>query len=208
MAKKRTTDKSGSAFDAIVLAAGSSTRFGDRKLLSQLNGKPLMMFALEAAAGSACRRTAVVVNNYVLAEMPVLPPAVEVVLNESALEGIGSSISCGVQSVADSDAVLLLAADQPLVTSRLIDSMLQSGSVHKKSIIAASFRGMIRNPVMFPRMYYPELIALHEDRGARIVAERHAGNIIKVELDDEEQLIDVDTPADLERVRRIMSDRG
>ncbi len=207
MAKRRTTDKPGGAFDVIVLAAGGSTRFGDPKLLSQLNGKPLMMYALEAAAGSACRHTIVVVNNYVLAEMPALPPGIEVVLNESALEGIGSSISCGVQSASDSDAVLLLAADQPLVTSRLIDGVLQRCAIHRESIVAASFRGVIRNPVMFPRRYYPELIALHEDMGARSVAERHVGNIIKVELDDEEQLIDVDTPADLERVRRIMSDR-
>ncbi len=190
--------------DGIVLAAGSAARFGDRKLLSQLCGKPLIKYTLDAVSRSGCRKTILVVNGYILDELPVLSERVEVVLNEAAGEGICSSIVRGVSSSAGSDAVLLIAADQPLITSALIDSILQEGMLHQDSIVASSIRGVPRNPVLFPSRYYEELKGLSGDKGAKSIVERHAGNVRRVEPEDEHQLLDVDTVQDLERIRSIM----
>ncbi len=208
MVKNRTSDAGHkTAVEAIVLAAGSSTRFGDRKLLSLLHGKPLLMYALEAACGSQCRRVILVVNRFLLGELTAVQDRVTVVLNEQAEDGMGSSISCGVRNSINSDAVVLLAADQPLVSTALIDSIIDSSVLHPASIVVSSFHGVTRNPALFPKEYYGELTNLQGDRGAKHIIEKHSENVSRIELSDEEQLLDVDTAADLERVRSIVAER-
>ncbi len=193
--------------DGIVLAAGSSTRFGERKLLSQLCGKPLMNYALETISRSGIRKIILVVSRYILDDLPPLHEDVEVVLNEATAEGIASSIICGLRNAEDSDAVLLFAADQPLVTAELIRKLVRAGNKQPDCIIASSFRGIPRNPVLIPRRFYGELKSLHGDTGAKAIFERHSGKIRKVELGDETELLDVDTAADLERIRSILTRR-
>jgi len=208
MVKRRKTETGHkTVVDAIVLAAGSSTRFGERKLLSQLHGKPMLMYALEAACSSECRRVILVVNRFLLGELPAVQSKVTVVLNEEAETGMGSSIGCGVRNSLNSDAVVMLAADQPLVSPALIDSIIGSSMLHPESIVVSSFHGVARNPALFPREYYGELTSIQDDRGARHIVEKHSENVIRIELSDEEQLLDVDTAADLERVRSIMAER-
>src|SRR5512141_1617704 len=98
---------------AILLAAGSSRRFGGDKLRAPYRGRPLVEHALGALAGCAgLAETLLVVR-------PDTPPAaarpgVRLVPNPAYLEGMGTSLRVGVAAApADADAYLVALADMP-----------------------------------------------------------------------------------------------
>ena len=115
--------------DAIVLAAGLSTRAGERnKLLLPLAGKPLIAHAVEAALGSrACKVH--VVTGYQSDELAAAlnDYTVNFVHNPNYAEGMSSSIKSGIRALpTDLDGVVLCLGDMPLVVSAHLDLLIKN----------------------------------------------------------------------------------
>ncbi|MDR5709249.1 MAG: nucleotidyltransferase family protein [Armatimonadota bacterium] len=188
-----------SGLACVVLAAGSSRRMGQPKLLLRLGGKTLLRRAVETALG-VCGRVAVVVGpeaDRMRAELQDLP--VEVVENPEHELGLSTSLRRGIEAVAEAEAVLLLLADQPALTpqhlQRLVETWRRSGA----RIVACTYRGTVGPPTLFHRTLLPELKALRGDVGAKPILEAHRDEAIFVPL--EEAALDVDTPEDWVRVQ-------
>jgi molybdenum cofactor cytidylyltransferase len=184
---------------AVVLAAGSSRRMGQPKLLLRWRGSTLLRRAARAALG-ACARVVVVVGpdaERMREELRGL--AVEVVVNPDHAEGIASSLRRGLRSVQDAAAVLVTLADQPAVTSghlrRLVEAYRTSGA----RVVAASYAGTAGVPAVFGRELFVELLSLEGDAGAKRVVERHRDEAVLVPVP--EAAWDVDTPEDWQRLR-------
>ena len=64
-----------------------------------------------------------------------------------------------------------------------------------------SIDGKRGNPVVWARRFFPELMTLEGDIGARHVIGRYAEAVTEVPLTDQAVLIDVDTPEALSKVR-------
>jgi molybdenum cofactor cytidylyltransferase len=177
---------------------------GANKLLTTLSGKPLVSWSVEAALASGCAEVVVVVGHEAERVREVLPPGVRPVVNKEWEEGVSSSIRRGVIEVShDSEAVVIMVADQPLVhpsiPALLANLVLQGG--HPLSCAAVG--GEPRNPAAFHKSLYNELIGLEGDRGAKSVIFRHLSEAALLEV-PEEMLMDVDTPGDLERLAKIL----
>lgn len=120
--------------------------------------------------------------------------------------GMGSSLRAGLAAVpAYCAAAVLALADQPLVgaaaVSRLIDAYRAGADV-----AVACYAGRPRNPVLISRQYWPQAAALAVgDVGARPFLRSHPDLVTDVECGDTGQPDDVDTPEDLERVRRLLA---
>ena len=69
-----------------------------------------------------------------------------------------------------------------------------------EKIAGASHAGRRGNPNMFPARFFPELLALEEDRGGNLVIKRHPDAYLPVEVSAQE-LLDCDTPQELERLK-------
>ncbi len=191
----------------VVLAAGGSRRMGANKLLTFLSGKPLVSWSVEAALASGCAEVVVVVGYEAERVGGALPPGVRPVVNRDWEEGISSSIRRGVLEVShDSEAVVIMVADQPLVHSTiptLLASLVLQGG-HPLS--CASVGGEPRNPAAFHKRLYNELLALEGDRGAKSVIFRHLSEAALLEV-PEEMLMDIDTPEDLKRLAKTLQPR-
>ena len=104
---------------AIVLAAGSATRFGSSKQLAEWNGEKLVRRAAAVAMESCGARTLLVVgHNWKAVHSACQPLSGFFVINDQYEAGIGSSLALAVRSIRQlAKAIVVLLADQPLVTT-------------------------------------------------------------------------------------------
>jgi molybdenum cofactor cytidylyltransferase len=187
---------------AVVLAAGRSSRMGEYKLLLPLGGRPLVTYAVEAACGSSADAVIVVVGHNardVTAALTGMP--CRIIVNESYADGMATSLRTGIASLpSDAVGALILLADQPLVTSRMVNLMLAAAIREHQAIHAASYNGKRGNPVYFPRTLFGELLAVSGDEGGRSVIARHSGDVRLVAMPCKDAALDVDTPREYERL--------
>jgi len=186
---------------AVILAAGASSRFGKPKPLAQFRGEALVRRAVRAATIAGCTPVCVVTGEASelwrseLADCPAV-----LIPNPDWSEGIASSIRAGVQHAQENEAVLLMTCDQPLVDAdalrQLIDLRLTSG----KPIVAAAYAKTIGIPALFDRSFFPELLRLLGDEGAKSILLAHREEVAEFSFPD--AAIDVDTPGDLEQLER------
>lgn len=183
---------------AVVLAAGAATRFGDSKQLALFRGVPLVRHAVRAAE-SVCGANVIVVagSNWEQVLAACAPQKGFFVVNERFADGMSTSIVRGVGALPDSArGVLLVLADQPLITDRDLGALIDAWRRQPDVIVCSRFGDTFSPPAVFPRRCFDELAELRGDQGARPVIERHRGSVVAVELDH--AAFDVDTPDDLE----------
>ena len=182
---------------ALVLAAGRASRFGSTKQTAEFNGVPLVRRAV-AAANQVCGDCTVLVTGHDAGAVAAAcePMRGTTVFNENFSDGLGSSIACGVRAVRDTaDAVLILLADQPLVTAGHIQALVHAWLEGSAEIVATSFAGTQGPPVLFGKKCFDALCDLTGDAGAKSLFndQRYALKAVPFEP----AAIDVDTPGDL-----------
>jgi molybdenum cofactor cytidylyltransferase len=185
---------------AVIMAAGGSRRMGSTKQLLELEGRPLVVRAVDAMLRAEVRPVVVVLGAHaedVRASLNGLP--VLTVLNTDWGSGLASSIRMGVAAVLEADpaveAVLLAPCDQPALSPAIVQDL---AALFRRSghIAAARFGGRNGAPAVFGRPYFAELCALQGDEGARRIL--NASNDVAT-LDLPELATDLDTPDDLLR---------
>ncbi|MCL5677927.1 MAG: nucleotidyltransferase family protein [Candidatus Thermoplasmatota archaeon] len=190
----------------ILLGAGISRRYGDQKLLQLLGGKHLFRHALLESVRSICMQVVFVVNKdlkrIIQDEMEDYGGRVIFAVNREPEKGLSSSIAAGMKKLPRCGAVLLLAADQPLVSSALLNGIILKHAVDREKIVAACVNGETRNPALFPYSFFSELLKLKGDRGAKVLMNAHRENVICIATDADE-LMDIDTIQDLELARAL-----
>jgi molybdenum cofactor cytidylyltransferase len=184
---------------AILLAAGSATRFGSPKLLAPWRGRPMLLHAIDTLLEVVhCDRLVVVLG----ADADRLEPlvqqaAVSVVLNPDHASGMASSLRAGLASVPpECPAVLLALADQVAITPDDLRCLIDHWLEQPARIAAAGYDGIVGVPAIFPATMFEELRGVTGDRGAREVLRRGAGQVDVVAMPA--AAVDVDTPADLQ----------
>lgn len=187
----------------IVLAAGEATRFGGCKQLAQLQGKPLLQWVLGAALASDLDAVILVLGSRHRAVRSALKAELahrrlQVVINPDFASGLSTSLKAGLKRACDEySAAMFLLADQPFITSNLINLMRARFLRAGRRIAVPVYRGRRGNPCIFERSLYPEIGRVTGDRGAREIIGAHPGDVLEVELSDPAVCRDVDCPEDL-----------
>ena len=182
---------------AVVLAAGRSTRMGrQNKLLSPIEGKPMVVRTVAALRKCALGRITVVLGHQAEKLRQALPARkLRFALNKQYREGMASSIRCGIAALDDNvDAALIVLADMPRVQPQTVASLIAALRPEEgRTIALPRYRGKRGNPVLFARQHFEELMALDGDQGAKELLVAHAEAVIEVAVDDPGVLVDVDT---------------
>lgn len=186
----------------IILAAGLSRRFGEAdKLLVEVGGKPLIWHAARCALNSRCNSVVVVTKPDAARRISALDGlAVSFCPNTNYANGIGSSISAGIASLAaDIDGALILPADMPWMESGLIDRLIAEfeGCGGKAVVYPTTATGEQRNPVLWPRSEFRSLLNLNADQGARGLIASRPVDRIEVKVANDAIFRDIDTPDDI-----------
>jgi molybdenum cofactor cytidylyltransferase len=189
------------AVAGVVLAAGRGTRMGSRdKLLVEVDGRPLVAAAVDAALASRLDPVVVVVghrSDAVRAALGDLP--VTIIENPDYRDGLSASIRAGVTALPPGfDGVAILLGDMPRVRSSHIDSLVSAfAPADRRAICVPTYAGSRGNPVLWGADYVSELQRLTGDIGGRTLLARYAEHVREVEMPDAGVLVDVDQPGDL-----------
>lgn len=173
---------------AIVLAAGSSSRFG--------RPKQSLVFRGETLVARAVRIAGEVADDVILVTSPSVSVhanhIARIVMNERAGEGIASSIRAGVASALDGARLMIVLPDQPLITPDHLRNLIACDA----SIAASGYGGIAGVPAVFAPELKGELLRLRGDRGARAVIEAQRHRVAVVPFED--AAVDIDDEADLD----------
>lgn len=189
----------------ILLAAGEGTRLGRPKALVELGGLTFAERGVALLRDGGADPVLVVTG-----AVPVALPGVLTVHNRDWTTGMGSSLATGLQALAETDvgAAIVALADQPLVGAESVRRLI-AAYVGGASVAVACYDGAQRNPVLIARDYWPSVLQLAiGDTGARPFLQANPDLITSVECGDTGSPDDVDTDADLERVRAVATVRS
>ena len=183
---------------AIPLAAGSSRRFGGRKLLHPFSdGAPIGIHSARTLSTVLANTIAVVSADDVALVKRFVDQGLEVVINSEADTGMASSLVAGVQASKDSDGWLIMLADMPWVRQQTIQTLVDQ-LVAGASLVAPVYQGRRGNPVGFSAKWFDALSGLKGDTGARQLLRQNSHELFLLEVEDPGVLKDVDYPDDLE----------
>jgi molybdenum cofactor cytidylyltransferase len=181
---------------ALILAAGSGRRMGGPKALLELEGETLLRRTARVALEAGCRPVLAVVGAW---EPGLEGLEVLTLSNPDAAEGMASSIRIGIAALPpETEAVLMLPVDMPAVDGALLRRLLALGAADPLRPAACAYGGTLGVPALLPRRLFPELLALRGDRGAKAILLREKAAPLPFPGGE----ADLDTPADLERIRR------
>jgi molybdenum cofactor cytidylyltransferase len=186
---------------AIILAAGASRRLGQPKQLVACEGEPLLERALRLAREAGASPVLVVLGaNFapICASIPF--NAAIPVFNEKWEQGVSTSIHAGLNEAdvraPDAAGALIMACDQPRLSSEHLRSLLKAFAEQPQlSIVASSYAGTNGIPAVFPKSVYGKLHTLHGDKGARTLLAKPPCPLIVLPFEGGE--VDIDLPSDL-----------
>jgi len=187
----------------LVLAAGSSSRMGIPKQLLPWKNRTLIESVICTAQELGCANNIVILGAHYHKIKPTIENySIKTIYNKNWKKGLGNSIAFGVQHIKNNyqvDGILVILADQPLVDSSYLMSLIDTFEVGKNNIIVSNYGNKkVGVPALFDKSYFDELSTLDEDKGAKQILKKHIEclNMLKAE----HLIADIDTKEDYEQL--------
>ena len=182
---------------AIILAGGCSRRMGGaNKLLMNVGSKPVLQHVIEAVVRSQARPIMLVTgHDRENVERLEACDTVQTVHNPDFEAGMSASLRCGVRALQEGmEGLLICLGDMPFVGSELLDRMIAAFDPgHRREIVVPVFNGQRGNPVLIGSRFFPELLRITGDVGAKRIVEGQGDYVFEVVAGDDGVLRDVDT---------------
>ncbi len=181
---------------AIVLAAGTSSRMGRNKLVETVHAKPLVRNAVDAAAAGGLDPVLVVTGHQAEKIGTALAgTGVTLVHNDRFGEGLSTSLRAGVSAVPDDcEGAMILLGDMPDISPALISRLVAAFDPAAGRAICVAAAGARRgHPVLWARQFFPQMMTLKGDTGARELLESHGDQVLEIDAGDDAPLADIDT---------------
>jgi molybdenum cofactor cytidylyltransferase len=190
---------------AVILSGGASQRMGSPKALLPYQGRPFLEHLLDVTIHPkiGARRVVLGKDAEPISSAVQLTPN-EIVINERWEEGQLSSIQAAIRSLpAGTDGMLLLLIDHPLISSALVNDLIEAfyrpHSPGETRIVLPTFRGQRGHPVIFSSSLYQELLSAPLDKGARAVVWAHAGDVLEMPTTEQGCILNLNDPETLKR---------
>ena len=192
-----------SGIGLIILAAGASTRMGSPKQLLEYREQTLIHHTVSIAATSLCQPIVVVLGAYAeLIEPEIKSFPVIIALNRNWSNGMSTSIRLGIETLlifnSELEAIVLMLCDQPFVSTSLINKLVVTYHRSKQPIVASQYGEVVGIPALFDSKFFPHLLELKGDRGARQVIKQSLPMVVRVPFPA--GAFDIDTPTDYARL--------
>jgi molybdenum cofactor cytidylyltransferase len=180
---------------AIILAAGESKRMGFPKMLLPFNGITMLENVIGNINGSDIENVLVVIGaeKETLTEL-LRKTSVKYCFNDNYKEGMLSSVKCGIRNLpSDIDAVLVFQGDQPFISPKVVNRMIERYRSTGKGIVIPVYKRKRGHPLLLDSKYRNEIEMLDNREGLRSLSYRFSADVLEVETDDPGILRDFDT---------------
>ena len=185
----------------VILAAGQSSRMGSIKQLLPWKNTTLLLSAIHEALASNVEKVGVVLGaNHEIISKHIGALPVTIIVNQNFERGQGSTVKCGADWAIQNqlDGILFMLCDHPNVTHielRAILSKADAGHV----LIASKYEGVSGVPAYFDKSYYPKLLKIPDESGAKTLLFSEGENIEEIAFPG--KLADLDCPEEYESAR-------
>jgi molybdenum cofactor cytidylyltransferase len=196
----------------ILLAAGKSERMGTHdKLLLTANNQPLIQLVLNQLMLLETVEIIVVANSTNAEKINRrIPPRVKLVVNLDYQTGMTSSIRAGIKATdASSTGYMICLSDQPDIKASTYDLIKKAFiKAEDESLITVPYyHGQKGNPIIFGRKYRDELLNHMEPDGCKQIIEDHKAKILRVDLQNAQITLDIDTHADYLQFKKRVGEK-
>lgn len=182
----------------IVLAAGKSSRArGANKLLSKLNGKPVVMTTVSGVLAANKSITVVVTGHDHKAVNDALSGYdVKLVHNAAYGDGMAGSLKLGLTQLPDhANFTFICLADMPFIRSETYGALKACAQrIGEARIFVPTYNGKRGHPILWHRDMFAALCGISGDTGGKHVIHENEHLVCEVPVDDPGILIDLDTP--------------
>ena len=187
----------------LLLAAGSSSRMGQPKMMLAFKGSTLLQHIIDEVKATKSTTLLIVTGCYhTLIEQSLIQQQIPIVKNGQWQAGMGSSIQTGMaylqQYYPAATNVLILVCDQPFVSATLLQQMMAAKESTGKGIVACTYTGTFGTPVLFDKKYFNDLALLQGATGAKKLVMQFKTDVATVSFPA--GAMDIDTPEDYEKL--------
>ncbi|WP_135466139.1 NTP transferase domain-containing protein [Crenalkalicoccus roseus] len=197
---------------AVVLAAGRSRRMAplNKLLVPDEHGTPMVTRVVDNVLASHARPVVVVTGHErERVEAALVGRPVLFAYAEDYAEGLSASLKAGLAALPpDAEGVLVCLGDMPLVTGAMMDRLIAAFDPEEgRAIVMPTFRGKQGNPMLWAREFFPDMMRITGDVGARHLVGQHADRMVEVEMADDAVLRDFDTTDALKKAPTLAGAR-
>jgi len=187
----------------IILAAGSSSRFGSTKQLVHFKGKTLLQHTIEEATEAGAEPIIVVTGaNANEISKEIKNEKIEIVFNKDWEQGMALGIIIGLKKAISlnnkMEKAIIAVCDQPFISSSLFQQLYQKQNESAKYIVACCYADTIGTPALFTQKYFDVLMKLKGDEGAKKLMKTYSEDVATVDFP--KGYIDIDTKEDYENL--------
>ncbi len=207
---------------AIYLAAGKSSRMGEKKLSLPIHHVSLGSIALRTILSSSIEYVLVIVNendslNWLNKDLinELKRGRGEIIVCCEAKKGLGYSLKCGITKAMEMNAeqVIVCLADQPFIKETMLHTLQMQAMSANDDYVASSHKGLIKPPIIFAAKTFRELLQIKGDFGAKKIIAKGLLQGKKIEFSDELNFADIDTKEDYQKylpfmIEKLNGERG
>lgn len=189
----------------VIMASGLGKRFGStsgqNKLLTPLQGKPLIEHVLDTTSQVPSLHRIVVTRHE---EVAALCSSKQIPVLVHDLPGRNDTVRLGLQALLETNphlsGCMFVPGDQPLISRESIETMLLTYSQMTSPICRLHFGEQAGAPILFDQYYFPELLHLPEGKGGSVLTKKYPEQVHLIPAREAYELYDIDTPEDLLRI--------
>ena len=201
--RARRQESASPQYAAVILAAGQSRRMGTvNKLLIEVDGKPMMRHAVDAAREAGADPIIVVTGHQPEAVAAAVGNQATCIHNPAFEDGLSTSLRAGVSAIPEAcNGALIALGDMPKVDATHLRQLVAAHDPDEGHLICVPTRnGKRGNPVFWDRRFFEDMTALGGDVGAKHLIGDYADVVVEVPMSDDAVLMDIDSPAALARL--------
>jgi len=185
---------------AIVLAAGQSIRMGDdNKLVKKYKNRYLINHILNTLIKSKIEKIIVVLGfeKSRVRKIIIKNKKINFVFNKNYKSGMSSSIKAGLKRISErSIGFLIVQADMPLISKKIINSLCYAIENNNKEIVVPIYKRNIGNPIGFKSSMIKILNKTKGDSGAKKMIKRNKKKLSLIKVNSKSIFKDFNTQRD------------
>jgi len=178
--------------NCIVMASGYGSRIGTNKLLLEYRDKKLIEHIMDKILQINFYSRLVVAKDKEVLDI-ACKRGFKVVENKNSILGQSESIKLGIENSPVAEGYMFFTGDQPLLSKLTIEKMIDA--------LIPRYKERNGSPVIFSSIFIDELKALKGDKGGREVIKRNKDSLIFIDVENEYELMDIDTWEDYEKLQ-------